>query len=142
MIEVARRVALCALALLLAPSVFAHSKPLTAEMWREDLRVLATELQSRHRNPYHKTSREELEAAVKQLHERIPSLSDRELRLLTPTLESLGLFADDAVRARWEKAVATATDQRALNDARRPARVLTWRIQRLSERPARPACSM
>jgi hypothetical protein len=81
MIEVARRVALCALALLLAPSAFAQSKQLTAEMWREDLRVLATQLQSRHRNPYHKTSREELEAAVKQLHERIPSLSDREIKL-------------------------------------------------------------
>jgi hypothetical protein len=27
-------------------------------------------------------------------------------------------------------------DQRALDDARRPARVLTWRIQRLSARPA------
>jgi hypothetical protein len=48
----------------------------------------------------------------------LPSLSDRELRLLTPTLESLGLFADDAVRARWEKAVKMATDQRALNVAK------------------------
>jgi hypothetical protein len=48
----------------------------------------------------------------------IPSLSDRELRVLTPTLESLGLFADGAIRARWEKAVATATDQRALNVAK------------------------
>jgi hypothetical protein len=48
----------------------------------------------------------------------LPSLSDRELRLLTPTLESLGLFADDAIRARWEEAVATATDQRALNVAK------------------------
>jgi hypothetical protein len=48
----------------------------------------------------------------------LPSLSDRELRLLTPTLESLGLFADDAVRARWEKAVQAATDQRALNVAK------------------------
>lgn len=48
----------------------------------------------------------------------VPSLSDRELRLLTPTLESLGLFADDEIRARWEKAVKTATDQRALNIAK------------------------
>jgi hypothetical protein len=48
----------------------------------------------------------------------IPSLSDRELRILTPTLESLGLFADDGIRARWEKAVRSATDQRALNVAK------------------------
>jgi hypothetical protein len=48
----------------------------------------------------------------------VPSLSDRELRLLTPTLESLGLFADDEIRSRWEKAVRTATDQRALQVAK------------------------
>jgi hypothetical protein len=48
----------------------------------------------------------------------LPSLSDRELRLLTPTLESLGLFADGEIRARWEKAVRSATDQRALNVAK------------------------
>jgi hypothetical protein len=48
----------------------------------------------------------------------LPSLSDRELRLLTPTLESLGLLADDEIRARWERAVKAATDQRALNVAR------------------------
>lgn len=45
----------------------------------------------------------------------LPSLSDRDLRLLTPTLESLGLLKDAEVRARWERAVQSATDQRALN---------------------------
>jgi hypothetical protein len=48
----------------------------------------------------------------------LPSLSDRDLRILTPTLESLGLLADDEVRARWEQAVQRSTDQRALNVAR------------------------
>jgi hypothetical protein len=48
----------------------------------------------------------------------LPSLSDRDLRILTPTLESLGLLADEAVKARWERALATATDLRALNIAR------------------------
>ena len=72
---------IAALALCLAPLVSAQSRSLTAEQWREDLRVLAAGLQSRHRNPYHKTSREELEAAVKRLHDRIPSLSDREIKL-------------------------------------------------------------
>ncbi|MFZ5444179.1 MAG: vWA domain-containing protein [Myxococcota bacterium] len=47
-----------------------------------------------------------------------PTLSDRDLRILTPTLEELGLMADADIRARWEKAVATATDQRALNIAK------------------------
>jgi hypothetical protein len=48
----------------------------------------------------------------------LPSLSDRDLRMLTPTLEELGLLADADIKARWEAAVRTATDQRALNVAR------------------------
>jgi hypothetical protein len=48
----------------------------------------------------------------------LPSLSDRDLRILTPTLESLGLLADEEVKARWERALATATDLRSLNVTR------------------------
>jgi hypothetical protein len=48
----------------------------------------------------------------------LPSLSDRELRLMTPTLEDLGLLGDAGIKARWEQAVARATDQRALNIAK------------------------
>jgi hypothetical protein len=48
----------------------------------------------------------------------LPSLSDRDLRMLTPTLEGLGLLADGEIHARWERALQTATDQRALNVAR------------------------
>jgi hypothetical protein len=47
----------------------------------------------------------------------LPSLSDRDLRILTPTLESLGLLADAEIRQRWERALATATDLRSLNVA-------------------------
>lgn len=45
----------------------------------------------------------------------LPSLSDRDLRLLTPTLEGLGLLSEPQIRARWERAIAASTDQRALN---------------------------
>lgn len=48
----------------------------------------------------------------------LPSLSDRDLRMLTPTLEGLGLLGDAEIHARWERALQTATDQRALNVAR------------------------
>ena len=48
----------------------------------------------------------------------LPTLSDKDLRIMTPTLEELGLMADPEVRARWEKAIETATDQRALNIAK------------------------
>jgi hypothetical protein len=48
----------------------------------------------------------------------VPSLSDRDLRMLTPTLEELGLMAEPDIRARWEKAVASADDMRALHIAK------------------------
>lgn len=48
----------------------------------------------------------------------MPSLSDKDLRMLTPTIEELGLMTEPEVRARWEQAIATATDQRALNVAK------------------------
>ena len=48
----------------------------------------------------------------------VPSLSDRDLRILTPTLEELGLMSEPEVRVRWEKAIASATDQRSLNVAK------------------------
>lgn len=45
-------------------------------------------------------------------------LSDRDLIILTPTLEELGLLTVPDVRARWEKATQAATDMRASNIAR------------------------
>ena len=48
----------------------------------------------------------------------LPSLSDRDLRQLTPTLEELGLLSVPEIRGRWEKAIAQATDQRGLNIAK------------------------
>ena len=48
----------------------------------------------------------------------LPSLSDRDLRQLTPTLEELGLLVVPEIRARWERAIATATDQRGLTIAK------------------------
>lgn len=48
----------------------------------------------------------------------LPSLSDRDLRILTPTLEELGLMSDPEIQRRWEQAIAASTDQRALNIAK------------------------
>lgn len=48
----------------------------------------------------------------------LPTLSDRDLRIMTPTLEELGLMADPEIRARWEASIQTATDQRSLNIAK------------------------
>lgn len=48
----------------------------------------------------------------------LPTLSDRDLRQLTPTLEELGLLTVPEIRAKWDKAIASSTDQRGLNIAR------------------------
>jgi Mg-chelatase subunit ChlD len=48
----------------------------------------------------------------------LPSLSDRDLRILTPTLETLELLDEEAIRSRWERAIEASTDQRALNIAK------------------------
>jgi hypothetical protein len=48
----------------------------------------------------------------------LPTLSDRDLRQLTPTLEELGLLSVAEIREKWEKAIASATDQRGLNIAK------------------------
>ena len=48
------------------------------------------------------------------------SLSDKDLIILTPTLEDLGLLAPgNPVHARWEAATRAADDQRAANIAKR-----------------------
>lgn len=48
----------------------------------------------------------------------LPSLSDRDLRILTPTLENYELLDDELIRARWEKAIEASSDQRSLNIAK------------------------
>jgi hypothetical protein len=45
-------------------------------------------------------------------------VSDRDLIILTPTLEELGLLNDADIRARWDAARGAADDQRARNIAR------------------------
>ena len=70
----------------------------------------------------------------------LPSLSDRDLRMLTPTLEELGLLGDPDIRARWEAAVATATDQRALNVAKNvKSQAIREKLEEAADHAARAA---
>jgi hypothetical protein len=70
----------------------------------------------------------------------MPSLSDRDLRILTPTLEELGLMADADIRQRWELAIASATDQRALNIAKNVrGRELREKLEQAADVAARTA---
>jgi hypothetical protein len=50
-----------------------------ARAWREDLRVMAKEMERRHRNLFHTMTREQFEAAVAALDARIPSLERHQI---------------------------------------------------------------
>ena len=54
-------------------------KELTAERWREDLRFMMREIEGRHANPYHHTSKAELDKAASELDARIPKLERNEI---------------------------------------------------------------
>jgi tetratricopeptide (TPR) repeat protein len=52
---------------------------LTAVQWQADVRFLGEELPKRHRNAFHRVKREDFEAAVKTLHDRVPSMTEDEI---------------------------------------------------------------
>lgn len=52
---------------------------LTAEQWRQDLRTVQHEIETRHPNPYNHTSKAKLDAAFADLDRRIPSLSRNQI---------------------------------------------------------------
>lgn len=62
-----------------APAAAEQPRQLTAEQWREDLEFMAAEMKRRHANLYHTVSRQEFEAAVADLHARIPSMQRNEI---------------------------------------------------------------
>ncbi|MBL8952256.1 MAG: VWA domain-containing protein, partial [Myxococcaceae bacterium] len=70
----------------------------------------------------------------------LPTLSDKDLRIMTPTLEELGLMAEPEIRKRWEAAIATATDQRALNIAKNvKSKALREKLEEASDNAAKKA---
>lgn len=70
-----------ALLLLLAPLAPGRTEPavLTPEQWRQDLHTVQHELETRHPNPYHQTSKQKLDAAFADLDRRIPGLSRNQI---------------------------------------------------------------
>ena len=70
----------------------------------------------------------------------LPSLSDRDLRMLTPTLEELGLMTEPEIRKRWEKAIAESTDQRTLQIAKNVrSKALKDKLEEASDNAAKKA---
>jgi hypothetical protein len=63
--------------------------------WREDLRYLATEMPKRHANLFHAITREEFEAAINRLNERIPTLARHQIIVeMARIVALLGRVAD------------------------------------------------
>ena len=67
--------AIAAASLLAAPALPAQS----TDDWREDLRVLSTEIPKRHPNAFAKIAREQWDSAVKSLDARLPQLKRHEV---------------------------------------------------------------
>ncbi len=79
---------LCALALLAAPALAQGVSQSSsggavsqaeAGRWREDLRYMAREMEARHKNLFHTTTREQFYAAVNRLDGRIPALARHQI---------------------------------------------------------------
>src|ERR1700730_18466533 len=68
--------------LIVLVSLQSHESPVTpveAGRWREDLRYFAEQAPQVHRNLFHSMTREQFDAAVKNLDDHIPSLSRNQI---------------------------------------------------------------
>ena len=61
------------------PEIPSINVNLTPQQWQDDLRHFAEELPKRHKNAFHTMTRPQFEAAVKDLHDRIPRLRTDEI---------------------------------------------------------------
>ncbi len=74
--------ALCLASAQVAAAAAAAAPPpqqLTAEQWREDLAFMVADMKRRHANLYHTVDRQTFDAAVADLHARIPTLERDEI---------------------------------------------------------------
>ncbi len=52
---------------------------MTAAQWQADVKFLGEEMPKRHKNLFHRMKREDFESAVKQLHDRVPQMTEDEI---------------------------------------------------------------
>lgn len=52
---------------------------MTAAQWQTDVKFLGEEMPKRHKNLFHRMKREDFESAVKQLHDRVPQMTEDEI---------------------------------------------------------------
>src|SRR5574340_21240 len=80
-----------ALSMLILAALPGMAAELTADQWRQDLGILATELPLRHKNLFFQLSKQEFERRVREIDASIPKLSDLEVRgALVRLLASVG----------------------------------------------------
>jgi hypothetical protein len=62
-------------------AVHAQTEPakLTKAQWQADVRFLGDELPKRHRNAFHRVTKEEFDATVKAVYDAVPSMSEDEI---------------------------------------------------------------
>ena len=84
-----------------------------AQLWREDLHFLAERIRSRHTNPYHHITREQLDEAFAAAHERIPQFEPHQAAVEMARLLAL---VGDGHSSFW------ITENRSLNFRRYPLR--------------------
>lgn len=65
--------------LILAQGELTKDNKTETEKWREDLRYTAEQMPLLHKDLFHTMKREQFEAAVKKLHDRIPSLARHQI---------------------------------------------------------------
>jgi hypothetical protein len=77
-----------------------------------------------------------VERQIRRLRQVVPEHAEQIIEDPAFAALTAALAEAEAAGHDPERLLQQAADQRALDDARRPAPVLTWRIQRLSARPA------
>jgi hypothetical protein len=77
-----------------------------------------------------------VERQIRRLRQVVPEHAEQVIEDPAFAALTAALAEAEAAGHDPERLLQQIADQRALNDARRPARVLTWRIQRLTARPA------
>ncbi|MEU6183848.1 relaxase/mobilization nuclease domain-containing protein [Streptomyces coeruleorubidus] len=77
-----------------------------------------------------------VEQQIRRLRQVVPEHAEQVIEDPAFAALTTALAEAEAAGHDPERLLQQVADQRALKDARRPARVLTWRIQRLSARPA------
>ncbi|MDX3522547.1 relaxase/mobilization nuclease domain-containing protein [Streptomyces scabiei] len=89
----------------------------------------------------HRPPQQAVDRHIRQIRRAVPDHVEQVIE--DPAFDALTAALAEAEAAGHdpEQLLQQAADQRALDDNRRPARVLTWRVERLSARPAPSAQS-